>query len=371
MDNVKIDFSANTVDREMLSYLQSSISKVKRRAKDKNRKFNLDIKYLLKLMKRQNNRCNLTGLNFDIGDKKFRPSIDRINSNLGYQKGNIQLLCSWANIAKWDLNQDVFLNWCKLVVEHNSEPRNVILKSNKTNYYMNSCKINPLSKSDIIYLTGIVDSSLVVTCTLCKDGKLRWNSYISNKYQSLIDKLKDLLGVGTKSNNKLKFNMSELYNLSNLIFPYSMSKFRHLKLIIDYVTDIMNNDVIDKLFISDSIKQFNRDNIGRHVLFHTAREYIFYLGGFYDGAGSACLTKRGVPIAWIHSKVKEPLEVMHQFSCQSGKLYGKNLKWMTKDLIRGLLNILIYTIIGEKKLKLYHVLGDPIPIREPGLKEFL
>ena len=41
----------------------------------------------------------------------FNMSIDRIDSKLGYVKGNIQLICVWMQTAKLDYDIDDFKNW--------------------------------------------------------------------------------------------------------------------------------------------------------------------------------------------------------------------------------------------------------------------
>ena len=43
------------------------------------------------------------------GGKNLRNlSIDRINSSGGYTKGNIQLVCTWANISKTNLSMSEY-----------------------------------------------------------------------------------------------------------------------------------------------------------------------------------------------------------------------------------------------------------------------
>lgn len=52
--------------------------------------------------------------------KKMRPaSLDRIDSDKGYIEGNVQWLHKWVNLMKSDFTQDEFLNYCRLIIEHN------------------------------------------------------------------------------------------------------------------------------------------------------------------------------------------------------------------------------------------------------------
>jgi hypothetical protein len=46
-------------------------------------------------------------------------SIDRINSDKGYTKKNVQLVCADVNVAKNDLKQKDFIKLCKLISKNN------------------------------------------------------------------------------------------------------------------------------------------------------------------------------------------------------------------------------------------------------------
>lgn len=84
----------------------------KQHAKVKNREFTIDIDDVLDCLYRQNNKCALSGVSFSSTN---RPSLDRIDSNLGYTKDNIQLLLKEVNIMKSNLPQDRFLSLCGLI----------------------------------------------------------------------------------------------------------------------------------------------------------------------------------------------------------------------------------------------------------------
>jgi len=64
--------------------------------------------------------CNLSGreLVFQIGHPDC-PSIDRINSQRGYTKSNIQIVSARINQAKNDMTQDEFVQMCLDVVKYN------------------------------------------------------------------------------------------------------------------------------------------------------------------------------------------------------------------------------------------------------------
>jgi hypothetical protein len=47
-------------------------------------------------------------------------SIDRIDSTKGYTIDNVQLVCVVLNIAKSNLPQNDYIDWCKKVAEYNA-----------------------------------------------------------------------------------------------------------------------------------------------------------------------------------------------------------------------------------------------------------
>lgn len=76
-------------------------------------KFNLNIKYIWWLLCRQEHKCKLSGLPIDF--KSQTASLDRIDSSLGYIKGNVQWLHKDVNMMKRHYTQDYFLDLCKRI----------------------------------------------------------------------------------------------------------------------------------------------------------------------------------------------------------------------------------------------------------------
>jgi hypothetical protein len=86
---------------------------------------------LLKILKKQNGCCALTGVPLTfvtvetikkadvVGDpKKYSPtnvSIDRINPRFGYLPNNVQLVTNFANKAKGEMQTQEFVKMCQLV----------------------------------------------------------------------------------------------------------------------------------------------------------------------------------------------------------------------------------------------------------------
>lgn len=105
------------------SRLKRMLSLTKYEAKRRHLDFNLTINYLLSLLELQDEKCALTGesLEYTAGGNYHRRnpngvSIDRINNELGYIEGNIQLVRCKVNIIKSDLHNDEFIDLCYQVV---------------------------------------------------------------------------------------------------------------------------------------------------------------------------------------------------------------------------------------------------------------
>lgn len=94
-------------------------------AKIKDKKFMFlsedDLKtYISNLIKKQKGRCALTGLELALDGKKNDPelvcSLDRIDSNKDYEKGNLQVVCKFVNRWKGSGDNDEFQRLIQLVM---------------------------------------------------------------------------------------------------------------------------------------------------------------------------------------------------------------------------------------------------------------
>jgi hypothetical protein len=97
------------------------LSICKTRSKYMKRKCDLDINYIQYLWNRQKGLCKLTKspMSTKLGIKHSRVSIDRINSQKGYIKGNCQLVLASVNIAKNDRSLKDFIKMCKAIAKYN------------------------------------------------------------------------------------------------------------------------------------------------------------------------------------------------------------------------------------------------------------
>ena len=68
-------------------------------------------------------------------------SIDRINSDIGYIEGNIQIVHKDINRIKWDLSDKDFYKLCKAVVFNNQYQVNNFIQEDKINSkFLNAMK---------------------------------------------------------------------------------------------------------------------------------------------------------------------------------------------------------------------------------------
>jgi hypothetical protein len=106
------------IRQEMLTpirWIEQLYSIAKSRAKNNNRDFTITLEDLKNIAKQCDNRCMLTGIDFDFAKtddcfrRPFTPSIDRIDSNLGYTPDNIRLVCTAVNLALNDFGLEILL----------------------------------------------------------------------------------------------------------------------------------------------------------------------------------------------------------------------------------------------------------------------
>ena len=61
---------------------------------------------------RQEGLCALSGVKLNLQKNGRNASVDRIDSDKGYIKGNIQWVHKYINKMKQDLPDDLFVEWC-------------------------------------------------------------------------------------------------------------------------------------------------------------------------------------------------------------------------------------------------------------------
>jgi hypothetical protein len=86
-----------------------------RKAKTRGKSHDLDLAYIKQLWESQNGRCAFTGIQLTpydhrrgIQDNITLASLDRIDSSVGYVKGNVQFISAALNLAKQDMPDSQF-----------------------------------------------------------------------------------------------------------------------------------------------------------------------------------------------------------------------------------------------------------------------
>lgn len=83
-------------------------------------------KELDEIIIQQNFKCNLSGLNISLPktsnefllEREWTASIDRIDSKKEYTKNNIQFIHKDINRMKMDLDETLFIEYCKKIAEY-------------------------------------------------------------------------------------------------------------------------------------------------------------------------------------------------------------------------------------------------------------
>lgn len=102
--------------------------KLKCQAKRRKLEFDLDKEFLYELLKKQNFKCALSGLDLRIANTAAEHeigftnlSLDRIDSNGGYTKNNVQWVHKLINVMKWSLSKEIFIFFCREVANNNKD----------------------------------------------------------------------------------------------------------------------------------------------------------------------------------------------------------------------------------------------------------
>lgn len=98
---------------EIPTWAKNLYSQTKARAKKRGNEFNLTKDYYASII---SDRCAITGVAFETWEveerhykRPFYPSIDRIDSERGYEDDNVRLICVAANLAMNSWGYDVLL----------------------------------------------------------------------------------------------------------------------------------------------------------------------------------------------------------------------------------------------------------------------
>ena len=99
-------------DRQRRDSKKYHIKYLLRYARGRKLDYDLNESFIEQMIINQDNRCALSGILFT---DTLKPSIDRIDSNIGYLKQNVQLVLFEVNRMKSNLPQDRFIDLCRSI----------------------------------------------------------------------------------------------------------------------------------------------------------------------------------------------------------------------------------------------------------------
>jgi hypothetical protein len=115
----RLDHNRISIDRILVSRWNGT----KCRANKKGYNINFDWTFLKELWELQKGNCAISKIPMTYemfnGRTPTNVSVDRIDSNKGYEKGNIQLVCMAVNQMKSDLDAEEFIYFCEQIVNNN------------------------------------------------------------------------------------------------------------------------------------------------------------------------------------------------------------------------------------------------------------
>ncbi len=103
--------------------IKQLVRTAKTNAKKKKLEFEITYDLIESLINNQNNKCSVTGKDFDYSHREYfrsrpyTPSIDRKDCRKGYILENIQIVTCMVNRAKNEFSQEMFDEMCKLRME--------------------------------------------------------------------------------------------------------------------------------------------------------------------------------------------------------------------------------------------------------------
>lgn len=94
---------------------------MKNKAKARGLEFKITPEYVWNIFELQKGKCALSGVELDFGTHKEDygiASLDRIDSDKGYIKGNIQWVHRDVNFMKQSMSDNDLIDWCRKIIIH-------------------------------------------------------------------------------------------------------------------------------------------------------------------------------------------------------------------------------------------------------------
>lgn len=91
-----------------------------RKCKSRGKDFDLSLEILAKVWDAQGGRCALSNIPLDLNSTSYvyMPSVDRIDSSIGYVESNIQFVSCSLNLAKSSMSNDDALELIRVIYEN-------------------------------------------------------------------------------------------------------------------------------------------------------------------------------------------------------------------------------------------------------------
>lgn len=118
----------NAGNRHPSSWVDEYLRKTIRISRGRNRarrglSYTITAEYMIAMAEAQNYRCAVSGIEFKYRDWKhlrrhpFMPSVDRIDCGIGYDPGNVRLVCLIVNLARADFGDEALVEMaCAIAV---------------------------------------------------------------------------------------------------------------------------------------------------------------------------------------------------------------------------------------------------------------
>lgn len=115
----------NKTRLDQYSPFKYSLNKARSRSKSRNETTDLTLEYLKEIWENQKGLCSYTNIKMelprssqdeDIKKSPTKLSLDRIDPNIGYIKGNVEFVCYCVNVMKNDFTKEqmiAFINKIK------------------------------------------------------------------------------------------------------------------------------------------------------------------------------------------------------------------------------------------------------------------
>jgi hypothetical protein len=126
-DRINRDTSSLKEYWEKNNYGRNEYSKFRhyiRSSKQRDKHFDIDVKYLKQIWDTQQGLCPLTGweLSLDRSGSLKQASLDRIDNNKGYEKNNVRFVALIANYCRNNFTDEQVKEFCHAVSKQHPSP---------------------------------------------------------------------------------------------------------------------------------------------------------------------------------------------------------------------------------------------------------